>query len=321
MKSINIVQEYTNFIEKNLKKIAKLVLDRYYSEEQFLGLLTVYIKTRYYDALDRKSKSPYFNTKMYMKDELTKLRNQKKAEDSVIKIYEEILNYELNNYTAKDLINSTEKYRQALKIKNPNLTEEITNIYNRMSNKKKDIKKTFLSNDFSCRYEETNIHKVYDVSLDYWFQIPKLYSDYAIERVYNTDTINEDKLYIEYYMVTSRLLTEITNFDFSNNYLIEFAYTLFSKELKLNKLLNTISNDICKEKINLKINYTDYKKHREKIVKLINNGYNFALKIDDTYTNSEDTKFITSIFKYIIIEEKNENIKDFKDFSNLIRIK
>lgn len=321
MKSINIIKEYTDFLEKNLKKIAKLVLDRYYSEEQFLGLLTVYIKTRYYDALDRKSKSPYFNTKMYMKDELTKLRNQKKAEDSVIKIYEEILNYELNNYTAKDLINSTEKYRQALKIKNPNLTEEITNIYNRMSNKKKDIKKTFLSNDFSCHYEETNIHKVYDVSLDYWFQIPKLYSDYAIERVYNTDTINEDKLYIEYYMVTSRLLTEITNFDFSNNYLIEFAYTLFSKELKLNKLLNTISNDICKEKINLKINYTDYKKHREKIVKLINNGYNFALKIDDTYTNSEDTKFITSIFKYIIIEEKNENIKDFKDFSNLIRIK
>ena len=321
MKSINIIKEYTDFLEKNLKKIAKLVLDRYYSEEQFLGLLTVYIKTRYYDALDRKSKSPYFNTKMYMKDELTKLRNQKKAEDSVIKIYEEILNYELNNYTAKDLINSTEKYRQALKIKNPNLTEEITNIYNRMSNKKKDIKKTFLSNDFSCRYEETNIHKVYDVSLDYWFQIPKLYSDYAIERVYNTDTINEDKLYIEYYMVTSRLLTEITNFDFSNNYLIEFAYTLFSKELKLNKLLNTISNDISKEKINLKINYTDYKKHREKIVKLINNGYNFALKIDDTYTNSEDTKFITSIFKYIIIEEKNENIKDFKDFSNLIRIK
>lgn len=321
MKSINIIKEYTDFLEKNLKKIAKLVLDRYYSEEQFLGLLTVYIKTRYYDALDRKSKSPYFNTKMYMKDELTKLRNQKKAEDSVIKIYEEILNYELNNYTAKDLINSTEKYRQALKINNPNLTEEITNIYNRMSNKKKDIKKTFLSNDFSCRYKETNIHKVYDVSLDYWFQIPKLYSDYAIERVYNTDTINEDKLYIEYYMVTSRLLTEITNFDFSNNYLIEFAYTLFSKELKLNKLLNTISNDICKEKINLKINYTDYKKHREKIVKLINNGYNFALKIDDTYTNSEDTKFITSIFKYIIIEEKNENIKDFKDFSNLIRIK
>ncbi len=321
MKSINIVQEYTDFIEKNLKKIAKLVLDRYYSEEQFLGLLTVYIKTRYYDALDRKSKSPYFNTKLYVKDELTKIRKQKQTSESVVKVYEEIINYELNNYTAKDLINSTEKYRQELKIKNPNLEEELAGIYNKMSNKRKEIKKAFLSNDFSCRYGETNLRKVYDVYLDYWFQIPKLYSEYAIEKVYNTDTINEDKMYIEYYMVTSKLLTEITNFDFSNNYLIEFAFTLFSKELKLNKLLNTISNDICKEKISLKINYMDFKKHRDKIVKLINSGYNFALKIDETYTKSEDNKFITSIFKYIIINEKDENIKDFKEFSNLIRIK
>ncbi len=321
MKSINIVQEYTNFIEKNLKKIAKLVLDRHYSEEQFLGLLTVYIKTRYYDALDRKSKSPYFNTKLYVKDELTKLRKQKQTSESVIKVYEEIINYELNNYTAKDLLNSTEKYRLELKVKNPNLDTEITNIYNKMSSKKKEIKKAFLSNDFSCRYEETNLHKVYNVSLDYWFQIPKLYSEYAIDKVYNTDTINEDKMYIEYYIVTSKLLTEITNFDFSNNYLIDFAYTLFKKDVKLNKLLNTIANDICKEKMSIKISYTDFKNYREKIVKLVNNGYNFALKIDDTYQKSEDNKFITSIFKYIIIDEKNQNIQDFKDFSNLIRIK
>ena len=67
--------------------------------------------------------------------------------------------------------------------------------------------------------------------------------------------------------------------------------------------------------------YTDFKNYREKIVKLVNDGYNFALKIDDTYQKSEDNKFITSIFKYIIIDEKNQNIQDFKDFSNLIRIK
>ena len=67
------------------------------------------------------------------------------------------------------------------------------------------------------------ISKTHNVSLDYWFQIPKLYSEYAIDKVYNTDTINEDKMYIEYYIVTSKLLTEITNFDFSNNYLIDFV--------------------------------------------------------------------------------------------------
>lgn len=322
MKSINIIAEYTKRIEKNLKKITNIVLGKYYVEEDFSYLLDIYIKARYYDSLDRKNKSPYFNTKIQIKDALQKLKQKKQVDEPTLKIYNEVLLGEQNNLKPKEIANNVEKYREELDLKNTDILEKITPLYEELEEARRKVQRTFKSNDFSCNYKGTNLNKVYIVNLDYSFRIPKLYSELAIEQVYTTGTINEDKLYIEYYLVTNKLLKEVINFDYSNNYIVEFASSLLEKETKLNKLLTVLSNDICKDKISIKIDFTDFIKHKDTIIKLINNGYNFAIKIDNTYEDTiENQRFVTSIFKYIMIDNNSEYISKFNEQKNLIKLK
>ena len=322
MKSINIITEYANYIEKSYIKIAKLLLGKNYSEEDFSSILSVYVKARYYDSFDRKSKSPYFNTKMYVKDELSKLENKDGVLEPVLSIYNEIFNLEQSNYDAKELINNTLKYREKLKLSSEKYVDEVTAICDEINKKRKEIQKTFASKDFSCNYKTTNLYKVFNVSLDYSFSIPKLYSDFAVDKVYTTGVINEDKLFVEYHLITCRLLNEILSFDFSNNYIVEFTCSLLEKANKVKNIFNIIDNDICKEKISLKISLSEFLEYKNKIMDLINDGYSFSIMIDDSYEDSlESKKIITSIFKYIIIKSTDKNIDSFKECSNLIKVK
>ena len=322
MKSVNILDEYTAYIKKVLITIAKLILGKKYSEEIFSHLLDIYIKVRYYDSLERKNKKPYSNIKLYIKEEVSKLREKDDTEDAVLSIYAEILNFEQNNLRVKEFLNNIQKSLDILQIDSNVFKDELTKLYSEINNKKKEIKRAFSTKDFVCQYKGTNINKTYIVYLDYTFSIPDLYSESAVEKVYTTGKIFEDKLYIEYYLVIYRLLTEVLNYDFSNNYILEFASSMFEKEGKLNKFLSIISNDLCKDKINIKITSNDFLKYKDKILKYINDGYSFAIQIDDSYVDSlEDRKLISSVFKYIIVNSTSENSEIFKDCSNLIKIK
>ena len=180
----------------------------------------------------------------------------------------------------------------------------------------------FESNTFKAGYFLTNIKKVYNVVLDYDIAIPKLYSEFAISKVYTTGIINEDRLFVEYYLVTSKLLSELVKCDYSNYYLVEFAVSLFLKKEKLLRLLNIIDNDIAKDRISLKINYSDYIDNKDTILDLINKGYNFTLILDDTYSNSaQEKKSVLSLFKYIMISVDSNNYKFFEGEEKIIKIK
>ena len=322
MKSVNIIDEYTAYITKVLISIAKLILGKKYSEEIFLPLLDIYIKVRYYDSLERKNKKPYSNIKLYIKEEISKLKENDDIDNAVLNIYAEILNFEQNNLRVKEFINNIQKSLDTLQIDSNTFKEDLTKLYNEMNNKRKEIKRVFSTKDFVCQYKSTNINKTYIVYLDYTFSIPDLYSEAAVDKVYTTGKIFEDKLYIEYYLVMYRLLTEVLNYDFSNNYIVEFASSMFEKVGKLNKFLSIISNDLCKDKISLKITSSDFSKYKDKILYYINDGYSFAIQVDDFYVDSlEDRKLISSVFKYIIVNSNSENCEFFKDCSNLIKVK
>lgn len=322
MKSVNVITEYTNFIKRSLTKISKLMLGKNYSDEDFSKLLDVYVKARYYDSLDRKSKSPYFNTKSYVKEELSNLEKKSNISAPVLNIYNEVLSLEQSNYNSKEFLNNTLEDREKLRLSSEKPLEEVASICDEINKKRREIQKAFSCKDFFCDYKATNFYKVFIVNLDYSFSIPKLYSDFAINKVYTSGVVNEDKLFVEYHLITCKLFNEILSFDFSNNYIIEFACSLLDKENKLSKLFSIIDNDICKEKLCLKITSSEFEQYKDKILDFINEGYNFAIKIDDEYVDSlEKRKLITSIFKYVIINSGNKNMSVFEECSNLIKVK
>ena len=91
--------------------------------------------------------------------------------------------------------------------------------------------------------------------------------------------------------------------NFEKQYLTDFMVNLKDKPKKFKKLLNIIDNDIVKEKICLKISYSDYSNNKENIYELAREGYRFALILDDSVNLDEELLELLSIFSYVIITD------------------
>ena len=63
----------------------------------------------------------------------------------------------------------------------------------------------------------------------------------------------------------------------------------------MNRLLKIIDNDVSKEKIIFKINYSLFLENKEMIFKILNDGYNMALVKDDQFQNNN----YVNLFNYV----------------------
>ena len=146
-------------------------------------------------------------------------------------------------------------------------------------------------------------------------KIPDLFSDIAINRVYNSGIINEDKMTVFYLLTEREILVDMENFDSDNKYLIEFPQSLIDKKNKLSSLLKTMDSDYLKERMIFKVLYSDYLNKKDDYDKLIHDGYSLAVIIDEEVNNTT----LLNIFSYIILEgNKYKNI--LKEFDNVICI-
>ena len=163
--------------------------------------------------------------------------------------------------------------------------------------KKEKFLGEILSNDFSVDKKETNLENVFDVILDNSINIPDLFSDIAVNRVYNTGVINEDKMLVYYTLLSREILLDMINYDYNKKYLISFPESIIDRSNKLENLLKIIDLDYLKEKIVMEISYHDYKEYKDSYDYLIHKGYSFAVIIDDEI---KDDIVTFNVFAYII---------------------
>jgi hypothetical protein len=323
MKSINIVNEYIDYTRKSIKKILKITLKKYYNEEIFNEFFNDYVEIRYFDMGPHIKKNTFSNIEynLYEKSRKFKTRNYDYLTISSLPIYVNIFLADCCNIKANVLANGLyEDRKEYLKLEDIDFYNEVISVYNEYKSKRVEFIEQFKDKKFNCDYYQTNIRKVYNTSLSYNIKFPKLYSSYAISNVYNSEVIYEDMLFIQYYLVICRMFEEIISLDYTNNYIVSFSTSLFSKEDKILRLLNLIDNDICKEKISLTIDYKSFIDNKSKIISMINEGYNFAIIIPKEQTEI-DIEFIRSIFKYIIISIDSIYYNDFNVYSNVIKVK
>jgi hypothetical protein len=176
---------------------------------------------------------------------------------------------------------------------------EFSKEYRNFRKRKNEYIKNYQTSDFNTEFTKIKNKKLYDTKLNYTIKLPELYSEKAIELVYNNGIISEDKLFVQYNLIAIKVLEEILIYDYKTNYLVEFNIELFNKKEKLNRLLKIIDNDITKEKISFKISYTNYLDNKEEIFDLIHNGYNFSIIKDENYKEDE----YNNLFKYILDKE------------------
>ena len=322
----NILDEYVSYIEKNLKNISKLTMGKYFVSKHFNELFDTYKDVRYYDAFEMKKSSFKENVIYYLNNKISDIKNLEDLTEKNVfafEIFSEIflIDFDKNLSVDKYILNLSKKRKEYFDLSEDNFDKSLANIIKELVDKKNKFMANFFSKNFEVNYYLTNLKKVYNVTISHNIKFPKLYSEYAIDKVFNFDVIGEDKLFIEYQMVNVRFLSEIIQGDFSKNYLLEFQTSIFEKKEKLVRLLRLIDNDITKENFSMKIDYSYYKNNKDTILDMINNGYNFCIFLDNSYdSDGENNNLINTVFKYIMIEVNSKYISLF-DKEKVIKVK
>lgn len=329
--TVNIINKYTDLTRKQITTYMKLVFGSTFNKEYNDKFTEKYINARYYnyyiDDINETFRKRILNSLKDVEENLT--INNISDRDLIQKMnmffqyvlyFDDVINYK----DMKQKIERIAKLRKKFLNKSSETFEK--KLYEKMQEYKKQ-KEEFIENldteDFSVKTKNYPRRlNVYRVNLKHNVEIPIEYSEFAVNKAFNSGIIQEDKLIVEYYLIEAIILKDILKQKFDKQYIVEFTTTLLKKTKKLKSLLNIINNPASLEQIILKIKYEDYYENKEKIHNLIRDGYKFAVILDDTLKMEEKSIQTLDIFKYVILNKQLENYEQIKAYKiqNIIEI-
>ena len=248
----NIAKEYIDFSKKNIIKYLKVILEKYYNKTLVDSLLEEYISVRYYNNEERKFKSLEANLNYYLKEK-SKVLNSDADEEMSFRIkntfylFKYILYFDnvLECESLKEKILEIDEFRNETLCLNDMLF--VDNFYKLVKEnelRKAKYLKSFDNEKFILDVFKTNNSKVNKLKLNNMVKFNKIYSDYSIDKVYNEGIVNEQKIFILYYLSSLLILKNVINGEYDKNYIVDFPISIFDKEQKLNRLINIIDNKL-----------------------------------------------------------------------------
>lgn len=329
--AVNIINKYTDITRKQMNTYMKLVFGNLFNKEYNDIYIQKYINTRYYNYNEAEVKETLrARILSELKDTEESLAINNISDRDLIQKMDVFFQYVVyfdDIVKCKDIkkkIERVAKLRKRLLSKSSETFEK--NLYEKMMDfkqQKEEMLKNFDTDDFYLKL--TNYPKrynVYRVNLKHNVEIPLEYSEFAINKAFNSGIIQEDKLIVEYYLVEAKILNDILKQKFSKQYILEFSETILKKSKKLKNLLNIINSPITQDKMIIKIQYEDYLTHKEQIHDLLRDGYKFAVILDASFVVNSRNVQTLDIFKYVILNkqlELYEKIKELK-IQNILEI-
>lgn len=312
--------DYIEFVKKNINKYMKIICEKNYNREAFLELLDTYINVRYYNYYDIKYKNFEANINYYMKDKASEMIKDKddkyiNSVKTMFYMFKYMLYFDnVTKYDSiKNIVLEIDEYRNSvLGLNDDNFVNSFIEIINNNEKKKNNYLNGFDNNKFFINYFKTNKNNLVDSDLSYDIKFNKIYSEYAINKVYNTGIVNEQKLFIMYYLVSNQILKNAINGEFNKEYMVSFPLSIISKQDKLNRLVNIISNDVIKNNIVIKFSYSDYTEYKDMITDWIKDGYKIAIILDDKFKYDDNSNIWLTMFSYVICSDENNNIEKDK---------
>ena len=344
----NLMDVYLSFTERKIKKYMKLIFNQYYDENIVNEYLRTYINARYYNIINIEKPARAFYLRIldelnYKEDTLME-KCEKEAESlsekqqrlKVISTVKEVFGYilffdnvrnienfktigSIKEIVAKALAVASEAYG----FKVPKDAED--KIY-------KEIKSDLLSKDlfldkfdtdeFMLNFENSELRDdLFFVELLYNVKMPMQYSSQAVAQVFSEGIIAEDKLQVEYLLLSIIVIRDIVNGSFKDTYIAEFAPTLFKKKQKLDSLLSIIDNQALQSEISLNIMYSDYIKNKKSVFEYTKKGFNFTITLDNSIQSIEDVEEL-KMFKIVIAQKNLVLYRDLKNnktlFTNVV---
>lgn len=332
----NIMDTYLDFTEKRIKKYMRMIYSRIYDEEIISEYLKTYINARYYNIRNTDKPARAFYLRIIDELEFKEQILLKKAENQQIKLInnvKKVFSYILffDNVRKVENFKKISSLREIIK----KIMEIVATDFNIKTSKEKEdelYKKItddmieadlfldkFETDEFMLEFENCEQkEELYFAKLAHNVKMPMQYSDAAIEKVFTEGIVAEDKLQVEYMLLSVMAVRDIIEGNFKDTYVAEFTNTLFKKKTKLDNLLSIIGNQELQEKININIDYSDYIKNKKIILDYTNNGFNFAITLDNTIKSVEDVEKL-KMFKNVIAPKKLVLYKELKQNKAILK--
>jgi hypothetical protein len=149
--------------------------------------------------------------------------------------------------------------------------------------------------------------KTYEVTLDHNVKISNLYSEYAVQRAFNSPIVSEDKEFVLTILTCHELLKNAINLDFSKRYIFELVPSMAEKEKKMKRLFSILNNPLSKRYISAKITYEEYLNNKSVYDSYIVDGYSFSVVLDSKFKGNIKSLVL---FTYVYVSENSEYYED-----------
>lgn len=321
---MNIASEYILFSQKAIKKYLILILDHYFDEDIYDDLINAYVNTRYYNLYPKVADRLEENIVYYLKKSLQDKKDDEKFKEKakyMFQMFKYILYFDavLECDSVRKIITEIKRFRIIeLKLTNADFEAKLYNVLEKDLISKKEFLESFEDKNFTVNYIKVK-DQVFNTVLEHNLKFSKLYSDYAISKVFNSKAINEQKLFVSYPMVCVRALNDVIKGVYDKSYIIDYVFSIADKPKKNKKLLTYIDNDIIREKLILKIKYSDYISDKNKVYDLTKSGFKIALEIDKKFEFNEENVKLLKLFSCLVVSD-SEFYDTIKDKYNVLYI-
>lgn len=310
----NLMNDYIKIVKSNMNKFMKIFLDNKYVKSISDEFIETYTETRYYGLIEIKKgftvKNKILNDLREKREELLEEFSEK---EKIIDLTYAFLDSCIAlNETSLDLLD--EEIEQVVKLRKIHFSKDDDNDYKNeirklvkdsMKEKENLLKKTN-SEKFFLKYSNYKITNLKKVIVKHNIKFPAVYSKQAIDKIFNNSVVAEDKVFVEYNMISTQVIRDIENAIYRKQYVVEFPETILDKTQKMARLLEIINHPSIQDRLMLNISYKTIIKYRDKIYELLRNGYKIALTLDDSFEgNAADIQRL-SLFQYVLVNKKSE---------------
>ena len=330
----NIMNEYLEIERRYISKYMKNILGYKYNKMICDELIKKYIDIRYYNFFSIESEGLTLRKKIMselkkLETKLTEEYPEKQKEINISSLFFYYILYFDNIIVTKNIdkkIGNIEKLREkVLNKKDEQFKNELYEVISKWNKEKIEGFEKYESKEFELKITRFKDRKnIFNVRLNQNIKFPYIFSNLAVQRVFNTGIINEDKLYIEYYLISIKIIKDLIRQNFEKQYIAEFADSLFEKNKKIKGILNIINSSEIQEKLSLKLKYDKYLKFKNETHELLRNGFRIAIVLDESFEIEYSTIEKLDIFSYVLVNKNlknyNEIIKNKNIIKNLIEI-
>ena len=317
----NIVDRYIDIVKDEFKEYSKLILGRNFDSEIFNNFLEDYIDARYYNFIDDENIRTFrdkiikviFDTQNVLE---IKRPHDKELIEQEAEIFKNLLIFDSVSAVKSEesTINSLNEIYMKNNTRDGFKSRFIEkNVY--YENKRNELKEKYESKVFFLKYKRLDLN-IYYADIGYRIKFPKMYNEEFIKNTFNSGITNEDKLQVEYSMLSKEILNEILVHNFKRKYIVDLPETLMDKDKKIKSILNIINSSAIQEKLSLLISNKVFTSKRNAVYALMQKGYKFSLYIDNSFKADVENIERLKMFEFVILDEEVKNYKEIKEKIN-----